>query len=489
MPTSWTNDPVTTSVPIRALHITELRNAINASRSALHLSGYPFTDHTIAPGATPIRAVHFGEIRRAIQDLWNRKRMGSLPSWRAGSPPSPSRTIRADDMNDLRQWMNAYESNQSLVDPQGVVSFIFDPGGPYEIDDDFIDDVQDLKPEGRKLLIRANVIADSDNDIESYYDDYNRNIERWTSRGFDIALVLTHELDRYDKIDPDDQELYWPNHNFTGPVGSRLNPYILHFAERCGNLAYALRNSGCTSYWIWNEPQGDGRVSPGEHSQHDDPGTIAPEIFRALLLRVCESMRSRVSDLRLYTGSLQILHNSSSESADRAGIDQQAAWLNDMYRWVTTTGGTLVTPSLLWNAVSINAEGLFGDDHADYAEQALTGVMNDSRYNDWSPIIVGEWGSVNSICISRDSDSGQCNEYRDVTLSEAVQTFQALQRFPYLYFFQHPSLNRDQYQGDNDYGCRNYDYRSVGGIEYFHVTDRWPWYYFLRDHIYPSVEE
>jgi hypothetical protein len=88
-----------------------------------------------------MKAAHFGEIQRAIQDLWNRKRMGQLGNWSAGSPPSPARTIRADDINDLRRWMNAYENNTSLVDPQGVVSFIFDPRGPYEIDNDFIDDV------------------------------------------------------------------------------------------------------------------------------------------------------------------------------------------------------------------------------------------------------------------------------------------------------------------------------------------------------------
>src|SRR5581483_8975933 len=166
MATPWTNDPVVPgTTPIRAIHVIELRNAVNASRSALSLPNYPFTDSSVTPGATQIRAVHFGEIRSAIQDLWFRKRLGPLPGWSVGSPPSPSRTIRAADMNDLRAWMNTYENSSAGVDPQGIVSFLFDPstGNPprsYTIDADWVDDVTNLKPTGRRLLIRARVLAD-----------------------------------------------------------------------------------------------------------------------------------------------------------------------------------------------------------------------------------------------------------------------------------------------------------------------------------------
>ena len=174
MPTPWANDPVVPgATQIRALHITELRNAVNASRSALNLPNYPFSDSSITPGGTPIRAVHVGEIRSAIQDLWFRKRLGPLPGWTVGSPPASSRTIRAADMNDLRAWMNAYENSAAGVDPQGIVSFIFDPhtGAPprsYTIDGNWVDDVTNLNPNGRRLLIRAKIRADPDNNVAPY---------------------------------------------------------------------------------------------------------------------------------------------------------------------------------------------------------------------------------------------------------------------------------------------------------------------------------
>jgi uncharacterized repeat protein (TIGR01451 family) len=61
-------DPTLSGIPIKAVHITELRTAVNAV-AALAAPGQPaptFTDPTITPGTTIIRAVHVNELRSAL---------------------------------------------------------------------------------------------------------------------------------------------------------------------------------------------------------------------------------------------------------------------------------------------------------------------------------------------------------------------------------------------------------------------------------------
>lgn len=133
MPTTWTDNPVTTATPVKALHVNQLRTAVNSLRQAAGLHQIDWTDHPVGSGQTRIKAVHFNELAGAIQDLWLRRSLGRLPSWSAGSPPSPNRPIRASDMNNLRSWVNTYESSSTALDPQGVVSFSFDPNAPSAI--------------------------------------------------------------------------------------------------------------------------------------------------------------------------------------------------------------------------------------------------------------------------------------------------------------------------------------------------------------------
>ena len=105
--THWTDHPVATESPIRAVHVNELRRAIDIHRRRLGIPAYPWTDDPAIRWVTYVRACHFLEIREATQELWNARRMGLLPDWTAGSPPSSERAILALDMNDLRQWVTA----------------------------------------------------------------------------------------------------------------------------------------------------------------------------------------------------------------------------------------------------------------------------------------------------------------------------------------------------------------------------------------------
>jgi hypothetical protein len=60
----WT-DPTPNGLPVRAVHITELRNALTPALTALGKTA-TYTDPTLGPGI-PVKAVHFQEIRNLVK--------------------------------------------------------------------------------------------------------------------------------------------------------------------------------------------------------------------------------------------------------------------------------------------------------------------------------------------------------------------------------------------------------------------------------------
>ncbi len=60
-------DPVLTNVRVKRAHVQELRTALNPARSALGLSALVFTDPTLTAGTTRIKAVHVGELRNGVK--------------------------------------------------------------------------------------------------------------------------------------------------------------------------------------------------------------------------------------------------------------------------------------------------------------------------------------------------------------------------------------------------------------------------------------
>lgn len=101
---TWTDDPVTTETPIKAVHVNELRQAIDARRRQHCLPPLPWTDDPVIARYTVIRAIHLLELRQAIQECWHAAGLGPLPDWTCGSPPSPERVVFASDIKDLRRW-------------------------------------------------------------------------------------------------------------------------------------------------------------------------------------------------------------------------------------------------------------------------------------------------------------------------------------------------------------------------------------------------
>ncbi len=111
--TSWAN-PIAPGAPIRAVDLTELRTAVAASRTVAGLAVFAWTDQPLVAGMTNVKAVHFTELRQAILDLWQHRDPGcQLPPWTATGPggtgPIAGGTIYAQDLLDLRAWLNQYE--------------------------------------------------------------------------------------------------------------------------------------------------------------------------------------------------------------------------------------------------------------------------------------------------------------------------------------------------------------------------------------------
>jgi hypothetical protein len=67
----FTDDPLLARVtPVRAVHLTELRQRIDALRSSHGLLAYVWTDSSLVAGVTPVRSVHVMELRAALAAVY-----------------------------------------------------------------------------------------------------------------------------------------------------------------------------------------------------------------------------------------------------------------------------------------------------------------------------------------------------------------------------------------------------------------------------------
>jgi hypothetical protein len=196
---------------MKALHINEIRTAVNTARSGAGLGGYPWTDNPVVTGSTLIKAVHFVELRAAIQDLWLSKRLGLVPLWSAIAPPAARTNILASDINDLRAWVNTYENAAALpADPQGVVSFSYQPAvlnadsnidGPYIVTNAWCEDAYALKTGGQvplrlRTLIQSRHTSNSDNTLDQtqkslYEDAFLGWKSTWASHGREMDVGIS----------------------------------------------------------------------------------------------------------------------------------------------------------------------------------------------------------------------------------------------------------------------------------------------------------
>ena len=80
LPTVFTDDALMVGVTIvKAQHVIELRQAVDAMRAVGGLSGAPWTDAALAPTSTTIKAVHIQELRTYLDDAATRLGYSTQP--------------------------------------------------------------------------------------------------------------------------------------------------------------------------------------------------------------------------------------------------------------------------------------------------------------------------------------------------------------------------------------------------------------------------
>lgn len=273
--TTWTNQ-ITPGSPITAFDVQEVVNAINADRQQASLDPYPWAYPTIST-ETPVFAVVFTQMRDAIQDLWNNKLIGPLPGWRAygadGQGPAPGRPIYAQDILDVRYWLDFYElSGDSPPYPYspsgyGVYSqgYYPDPladGHPDEvITQAWADDVANLGVKWVRLLINSNPVDNSLGNAGSGPLHYYATVcQYYANVGIKVMGVLTAETDRYPEPPNPPPGRDWPSGAPNDALSADpsnpdvvTNAYITHFAARIGAIVNALGGL-VSAFEIWNEP-------------------------------------------------------------------------------------------------------------------------------------------------------------------------------------------------------------------------------------------
>lgn len=69
---TWTDDPLTVGVTtVKAVHITEMRARLDEARTALGLTNSAYTDSILTAGSTIIKAVHIQELRDRVKSAWS----------------------------------------------------------------------------------------------------------------------------------------------------------------------------------------------------------------------------------------------------------------------------------------------------------------------------------------------------------------------------------------------------------------------------------
>jgi len=106
---TFTDDPLTAHVTlVKAVHVTELRLAIDQERTRRGLAAFGWTDPVLTPAVTPISAIHLIELRAALNAAYQ---AASRPPPTYSDPVPVPRvlTIRAAHIQELRAAVRALQ--------------------------------------------------------------------------------------------------------------------------------------------------------------------------------------------------------------------------------------------------------------------------------------------------------------------------------------------------------------------------------------------
>ncbi|MEO6258998.1 MAG: IPT/TIG domain-containing protein, partial [Thermoanaerobaculia bacterium] len=98
---TFTDDPLQAGVTrVKAVHLTELRTAVNTLRSRYALTNFSFTDPTLTANVTKVKAVHLTELRTALAQVYTAASR-TVPTWNPGTITVGS-VITAAQLTELR---------------------------------------------------------------------------------------------------------------------------------------------------------------------------------------------------------------------------------------------------------------------------------------------------------------------------------------------------------------------------------------------------
>jgi uncharacterized protein YkwD len=102
---TFTNSPLTAGTKVLAVHVTELRNAINLLRAEWGIDPVEWTDPTLSARATRIKAAHILEMREAVNAVYLNAQQ-SPPAYASPIEAGVSK-VSARDINELRSFVLA----------------------------------------------------------------------------------------------------------------------------------------------------------------------------------------------------------------------------------------------------------------------------------------------------------------------------------------------------------------------------------------------
>ncbi len=132
---TFTDDPlVAGTTPVKAVHLTELRTAVNDARAVYGLPAAAWTDPTVTPGGTMVRAVHVTELRDALNAAY--VAAGATSPTYTDPTLTPQQTpIRAAHLQELRAAVRALPAPSATgvsyyhLDALGSVRAVTDDAG------------------------------------------------------------------------------------------------------------------------------------------------------------------------------------------------------------------------------------------------------------------------------------------------------------------------------------------------------------------------
>ena len=106
---TFTDDPLTPGTTvIKAVHVTELRAAVNTQRSRVGLGPFPYTDPTLVQGSTPVKAVHLTDLRTALTQAYQAAGQ-TPPTYTDATLVAGQTLIKAIDIQELRTFVRALQ--------------------------------------------------------------------------------------------------------------------------------------------------------------------------------------------------------------------------------------------------------------------------------------------------------------------------------------------------------------------------------------------